>query len=460
MARSQQEVDWQTTKKTVLERSRHMFNNPFMSDIAFSCEGSDKKFFAHKYVLATSSAVFYAMFYGELAEKNPVVHLSDTDEESLEEFLRFLYTDECNFTTDNALFMLYLAKKYIVPSLAEKCLEFFEANFAGENVFILMQQAIQFDEKKLEEICWHFIDLETSEVVVCDGFTDISQATLVELLKREPLNVEEVDLFKAVLKWSEAECSRKGIEANAKNKRAAMGNAIYQIRFASMTLQDFGQNASQSGIFTPDEMLLFYDNFSGVERTSEVWNMSAETRAKEDILLRCGIFGRCRDMSMFSAKDKERTAAQSKVSTWGDAVDVSFSKPVKIHGVRLHGADQGEYNVKLEVCSSIIEKIFYPERSYSGVSEFDVMLHVPIKVEADVPVHLKATITGRRRSSINARVKKTVKTNGIKTEKNRQFHEIFHQIILSVAEIGNPRGAGASRIFEQFRDSLLLRVLR
>ena len=82
MAQSEQYVDWQSTKNTVVERSRHMFNNPFMSDIMFSCEGSDKKFFAHKYVLSTSSAVFYAMFYGELAEKNKVVHLSDTSEES------------------------------------------------------------------------------------------------------------------------------------------------------------------------------------------------------------------------------------------------------------------------------------------------------------------------------------------------------------------------------------------
>jgi hypothetical protein len=95
MTRSHEYADWQSTKKTVLERSRHMFNNPFMSDVKFSCEGSDKKFFAHKYVLATSSAVFYAMFYGELAEKNSVVHLSDTNEDILEEFLRFLYTDEC-----------------------------------------------------------------------------------------------------------------------------------------------------------------------------------------------------------------------------------------------------------------------------------------------------------------------------------------------------------------------------
>ena len=419
MARSEQEVDWQTTKKTVLERSRHMFNNSFMSDIAFSCEGSDKKFFAHKYVLATSSAVFHAMFYGELAEKNPVVHLSDTDEESLEEFLRFLYTDECNLTTNNAVFVLYLAKKYIVPSLAQKCFEYFDANFAAKNVIVLLQQAIQFDENELEEKCWDFIDLKANEVVASDGFSDINQATLVELLKREPLNVEEVDLFKAVLKWSEGECSRKGIEANAKNKRAAMGNAIYQIRFSSMTLRDLAQNASQSGILTPEEMVLFYDKFGGVERTSEVWNMS-ETRAKGDILLRC-----CRFHNY-------GISLNSSVRTWEDALGISFNKPVKIHGFRLLSREREEYNVKLEVCSRIIEKKFHSEKDNRGIYGFDVMLPVPFKVQANVPVHLKATITGLPCFYWGAGVRKTLKTSGI-TVNFETFEEINHfdEIIFS-----------------------------
>ena len=39
-----------------------MFNNPLMSDISFTCGESDKKFNAHKYVLAISSSVFYAMW--------------------------------------------------------------------------------------------------------------------------------------------------------------------------------------------------------------------------------------------------------------------------------------------------------------------------------------------------------------------------------------------------------------
>ena len=419
MATSQQEVDWQSTKKTVLERSRHMFNNPFMSDIAFSCEGSDNKVFAHKHVLGTSSAVFYAMFYGELAEKNSVVHLSDTDEESLEEFLRFLYTDECNLTTENAVFVLYLAKKYIVPSLAQKCFEYFDANIAAENVLILLQQAIQFHENKLKEKCWDFIDLKVNEVVGSDGFSDINQATLVELVKREPLNVEEVDLFKAVLKWSEAECSRKGIEANAKNKRAAMGNAIYQIRFASMTLQDLAQNVSQSGIFTLEEMLLFYEKLGGAERMSEIWNMS-ETRAKEDILIRCCRFhsyGMCR-VSM-------------AVSTWEDTLGIIFSKPVKLHGVRLLGDKGLEYNVKLQVWSRIIEKKFHSEQDNRGIPGFDIMLSVPIKVQANVPVHLKATITGSRCSHLGLCVRKTVETNGITINFETEKDEIFDEIIFS-----------------------------
>ena len=400
MATSQQDVDWQSTKKTVLERSRHMFNNPFMSDVKFSCEDSDKEFFAHKYVLATSSAVFYAMFYGELAEKNSV-HMKDTNEEGLQEFLRFLYTDECNLSTDNAVFVLYLAKKYIVLSLAQKCIEFLEANLGVENAITVVQQAIQFDEKKLEKKCWDVIDLKTSEAIATDVFTDINQQTLAELLKRESLNVKELDLFKAVLKWSEAECSRKGIEANAKNKRAVVGNAIYQIRFASMTPQEFAENASQSGILTPEEVILFYDVISGVKRASEKWNMS-ERKAKGEVLLRC-----CRFASY-----KHRPVLKEVIPS-ENTLCVSFSKAVKIHGVHLLGNKGDEYDVKLQVFSQSVEKKLLLQQNNRFVSGFDVMLPVPINVQADVVVHLKATITGVFTRCTGCKGKNKVETNGL-----------------------------------------------
>ena len=185
-----QSTDWQSTKKTVLERSCHMFNNPFMSDIKFTYEGSKKKFYAHKYVLGTSSAVFHAMFYGELAETKVIVNFSDTDEESFEQFLRFLYTDECNLTADNVMSVMYLSKKYIVPSLTEKCVAIVEDWLDPENVLRIFEQARHFDEAELEGKCLEIVESKTDEVVTSEAFNDISQKTLACILKRDKFNID------------------------------------------------------------------------------------------------------------------------------------------------------------------------------------------------------------------------------------------------------------------------------
>ena len=95
-----------------------------------------------------------------------------------------------------------------------------------------------------------------------------------------------------------------------------------------MTLEEFGQNVSVSGLLTAEEIILFYEKFSGLERTSEIWNMT-KREAKEEILLRC-----CRyDDYLF-----EFWLSDSAVS---GNLCMSFSKPVKFHGVRLLG-DKGE----------------------------------------------------------------------------------------------------------------------
>ena len=331
--------------------------------------------------------------------------MSDTNDESLEEFLRFLYTDECDLTADNAVFMLYLAKKYIVPALTQKCIEFFEANLVVESAVTIVQQAIQFDEKKLERKCWELIDLKTTEVIASDAFVDINLATLETLLKRESLKTTEVALFRAVLRWGEAECTRKEIEVNGKNKRAAIGNAIYQIRFVAMTLQEFGQNVSQSGILTPEENIMFYDKLSGVERASEVWNLS-ERRAREGTLLRCCRFDH---YGLLSVRSGQRASEHT--------LCVSFDSPVNFHGVHLLGNKQEEYDVTLDFISQSVRKKCRSQCDSRGVSGFDVMLPVPIQVQANYIVGLKVTVKScqfaNTYASVGRKGSTAVETNGI-----------------------------------------------
>ena len=74
---------------------------------------------AHKFVLSIGSPVFEAMFYGELAETRDSIELPDCEYESLLELFRYMYSDEVNLSGSNVMEVLYLAKKYMVPSLAE-----------------------------------------------------------------------------------------------------------------------------------------------------------------------------------------------------------------------------------------------------------------------------------------------------------------------------------------------------
>ena len=283
MATSQPEVDWQSTKTTVSERNRHMFNNSDMSDISFTCEGSDKIFHAHKYVLGTSSAVFHAMFYGDLAEKDSVVRLKDTDEESLEEFLTFLYTDRCNLTTDNAVSVMYLSKKYLVPSLTVKCVNILQRSIEGENATSILEHALQFDEKNLENSCWEFIKSNTKQVIASKDFNEISQTTLAGVLRLDCVNVSEVELFRAVLKWSDSQCSKNDMEPTNENKRSVIGDAIYHLRFLAMSQYEFTANVVASGLLTPEEMIPIYSKFSGVYSPDLKWKLSDKRSPTQDI---------------------------------------------------------------------------------------------------------------------------------------------------------------------------------
>ena len=274
MCSAESDVDWQSTKNTVLERSRHMFNNLEFSDISLTCEGSMKQFHAHKYVLATSSVVFKAMFYGDLAEKNSLVHLTDTDDKSLEEFLRFLYTDECELTADNVVSVMYLAKKYIVPSLSGKCVDSLRSFMTAENAMSILEAATKFDEKELVKNCLELIESNTRKAIASNDFDNISQTTLATLLKLDNMDVSEVELFRAVLRWSDSQCSKNDMEPTNENKRSVIGDAVYRLRFLAMCQYEFAQNVATSGLLTAEEMIPIYNMFNGVQSPDLKWTIS------------------------------------------------------------------------------------------------------------------------------------------------------------------------------------------
>ena len=124
-----------------------MFDNDLFSDVKFVArrsngESESKQVIpAHKFVLSISRPVFEAMFYGELEETTDTIELPDCEYESLMELFRYMYSDEVILSGSNVMGVLYLAKKYMVSSLADKCAEYLEDNLDASNVFGILTQA-------------------------------------------------------------------------------------------------------------------------------------------------------------------------------------------------------------------------------------------------------------------------------------------------------------------------------
>ena len=84
-----------------------------------------------------------------------------------------LNSDMVELNESNVMGVWYLAKKYIVPSLADKCIKYLQTGLNSSNVFSILPQAQKFEEKNLVDQCWKVIDKQTEEAVKSREFVAI-----------------------------------------------------------------------------------------------------------------------------------------------------------------------------------------------------------------------------------------------------------------------------------------------
>ena len=331
------QTNWQITRSTVRERTKFMFNNEHLSDVKFSVRGSDGEsetdrfITAHKFVLSIGSPVFEAMFYGELAETKDTIQLPDCDYESLLELFRYLYSDEVNLSGSSVLGVLYLAKKYMVPSLAEKCKDYLQDKLDPSNVFTILLTAQKYEEKNLVDRCWEVIDSQTEQVLKSDGFETIEKTLLEALVQRETLQIREVELFKGCDRWAIKQCRKQGLATDGELKRRVLGEEIVKaIRYAVMKQEEFAGVVLDAKILTPDEIVTFFKVFSSQEISPPLG--FSETR-RRSCLHRCGRF----------------TLMQR--SSWDcdgfnrDVIEFKVDKDIILNGLRLFGSESNLYNL-------------------------------------------------------------------------------------------------------------------
>ncbi|XP_068761423.1 BTB/POZ domain-containing protein 6-B-like [Montipora capricornis] len=340
------EENWQTKSSSIGERTKFVFNKELMSDVKFivpvssdKCEIESKVIPAHKFVLAISSPVFYAMFYGPMADSRDSIELPDCEYESLLEFLRFLYSDEVQLTGSNVMRVLYLAKKYLVPSLADKCCEFLRDNLEPSNVFSILPHAEKFEDKELENRCWEVIELKTAEAVTSDDFVTVEGSLLKSVVKRDWLNIKEVELFKAVDHWAKNKCEEEGLAPDGHVKRRIIGEeTLNEIRFPSMSQKEFASFVIDSSILNTQEICDMVKHYNQVLTSPLPFAQSS----------RLGVAKRCRRFTHFKQPTKHG-GPWSYPSGSQDSLCLQVNKSISLLGVQHFGCEGGEYIVSTEI---------------------------------------------------------------------------------------------------------------
>ncbi|KAL3105089.1 hypothetical protein niasHT_028761 [Heterodera trifolii] len=244
-------------------------SNERMKHLLSSGEDADVHFLfllhAHKLILKSASDVFEAMFRfdskngkAENASADNPVEVPDVEAAAFKVMLSFIYADDLSeLDGENAMAVLYAAKKYGIDRLVIPCLQIPIPKLS--NVFLAFAQARLFDLEDFAHQCLRFICQNASQLLELNQFLQIDQKLLCELFDCDQLVLNnEFEIWKAALRWADEKCRQNAIEYSAENRRAVLGPALLKIRFPFIPPDAFVKQIVPSGVLTVEEMFGIY----------------------------------------------------------------------------------------------------------------------------------------------------------------------------------------------------------
>ncbi|XP_052077379.1 BTB/POZ domain-containing protein 2-like [Mytilus californianus] len=369
--------DWQIGK-SLSDRMKYMLDNQLMCDVTFHVGIDKTPIKAHKYMLASSSPVFYSMFEGPLAEKG-TVEIADMKPEYFNMILLFLYTDKITVDSNNIRSLLYGSEKYMLQLLKDECDAFLASNVDIDHACVVLQIAHDFNMEDLKTKALHFIFENGSRILDSKDFLNLSAECLTLLLNSDKFRCEEEHIYQQMVQWGQHKCKDKSLPATDENVRECLGDLLYLIRFPVMKPKYFTEEISCKSVLTATEIVKVFQHFN--DKTTDIF--PSKKRISKIKIERCQL---------------------NKKSSWtcsglDDCIDFKTSFNAKLSVVLLFGSTtySGTDNVKINIArnSVILSTTQTVLTSSAGHEIYKIKLNPPVHVLANNQYTIQVNITGQ-----------------------------------------------------------------
>jgi hypothetical protein len=181
-------------------------------------------FFAHRIILALSSAPFARVFQssggmiwdGRSPKEAQTIVLDQTDPDVFELLLRFLYWQNIEITTTNVLPLMDLAEKYEVMMLLEECSAFLETQCeAIDKVAEILDVAMRYKcQSVVDKCCSTILRAGNESFFGEDGglprYLSLGLDVFLELLRSDHWMIDEDKVFDVCEAWVHHHCPTPG----------------------------------------------------------------------------------------------------------------------------------------------------------------------------------------------------------------------------------------------------------
>lgn len=157
------------------------FDDATTSDVTFVVQG--REIHVHKALLKIRCEHFRSMFQGNWKEsKDTTLEIEQFSYPVYKAFLEYLYTDELNLGTEEAVELLDLANAYCEPQLKKRCESLIQMGINIDNVCMLYATALKFDAQELESFCFRFSLNHMTAVIQSESFDHLEERVLKDFI--------------------------------------------------------------------------------------------------------------------------------------------------------------------------------------------------------------------------------------------------------------------------------------